>query len=211
MNKMNIIIVGAGGFGKEVAHCLQSLEDFNLIGFADDTIEKGVPVIYDYCSKYKIDELLNISNKVGIVLAISDPNSRKEIHAKIASNVFLSFPNIISKGINIDQTVTLGLGNVFMHGHLQTCDINIGNFNFFNGGSGLGHDVTIGDFNTFGPRSFVAGNVSIGNGNFFALNSSVLAGVTIGNNIRLLVNSTLFKNSKDNQSYYGSPATKVTF
>ena len=67
---------------------------------------------------------------------------------------------------------------------------------------------SIGNFNTFGPRSFIAGNVSIGNYNFFALNSSVLAGITIGDKVRLLVSSTLFKNPKDNQNYYGSPATK---
>lgn len=211
MNKMNIIIVGAGGFGKEVAHCLQSLEDFNLIGFADDTIERGEVVIYDYSIKYKIDELLNISYELGIVLAISDPNARKDVYKKISSNTLLSFPNIISRGINIDSTVNLGIGNIIMHGHLQTCNINIGNFNFFNGGSGLGHDVTIGNFNTFGPKSFIAGNVKIGECNFFALNSSVLAGLKIGDNNRFLVNATLFRSVKNNESYFGSPASKISF
>ena len=208
MTQKNIIIVGAGGFGKEVAHSLQSLDEFNVIGFADDTIDKDEKIIYHYYVKLSIDELINFNEELCIAIAISDPIARQQVYSKLSINARFSFPNIIAKGLNIDTSVTLGQGNIIMHGHLQTCNIKIGDFNFFNGGSGLGHDVIIGNFNTFGPRSFIAGNVRIGNYNFFALNSSVLAGITIGDKVRLLVSSTLFKNPKDNQNYYGSPATK---
>jgi sugar O-acyltransferase (sialic acid O-acetyltransferase NeuD family) len=208
---MNVIIVGAGGFGKEVAHCLEALSDLNVIGFADDTIEIGSNVIYSYVVVCKVDDLLEISEEHGIVIAVAEPKARKDIYDRISKNAAFTFPNVISSSIAIDSSVILGIGNVFMHGHLQTCNIRIGNFNFFNGGSGIGHDVTIGNFNTFGPRCFIAGNVTIGNCNFFALNSSVLASVEVGSSIRLLLNSTLFKNAKDEKSYYGSPARIVNF
>jgi FlaA1/EpsC-like NDP-sugar epimerase len=133
MNKKNIIIVGAGGFGKEVAHSLQSLEEFNILGFADDTIEKGEKIIYDYYVKLSIDELVNFNEELYLAIAISDPIARQQIYNKLSTNTFFSFPNIIAKDINIDSSVTLGQGNIIMHGTLMTCNILVGNFNFFNG------------------------------------------------------------------------------
>ena len=36
---MKAIIVGAGGFGKEIAFLLQSVSRYELIGFVDDSLK----------------------------------------------------------------------------------------------------------------------------------------------------------------------------
>ena len=207
----NIIIVGAGGFGKEVAHSLQSLDEFNVIGFADDTIDKDEKIIYDYYVKFSIDELINFNEELCLAIAISDPIERQQVYFKLSINPCFSFPNIIAKGVNIDTSVTLGQGNIIMHGTLMTCNILVGNFNFFNGSSGIGHDVIIGNFNTFGPRTFIAGSVLIGNECNFMLNSMVLSKVKVPDRVRLLLSSTIFKSPKKSGNYFGSPAMLVNY
>ncbi|EMF0610232.1 sialic acid O-acetyltransferase NeuD family sugar O-acyltransferase, partial [Enterococcus faecium] len=65
---MKAIIVGAGGFGKEIAFLLQSVSRYKLIGFVDDSLKMqnqellGKPVLGT------IDSLIELEEETAIFL-----------------------------------------------------------------------------------------------------------------------------------------------
>jgi sugar O-acyltransferase (sialic acid O-acetyltransferase NeuD family) len=211
-----IIIIGASGFGKEVAYHIKSINkikpSFKIIGFIDDN-----PTILDNEIIYGIkvvgnlnDLLSNRFNVKNICIAIANNSSRVSIVEKLKNRNFI-FPNIIDPSVNFDSSNSIGFGNIIGHHVMLTCNISIGNFNILNGSSGFGHDVTIGDFNLFGPRTSISGCVKIGKLNTFNLNSSIIQNITIGNGNTLNLHSCLFKSIKDDGVYFGVPAMKQKF
>jgi sugar O-acyltransferase (sialic acid O-acetyltransferase NeuD family) len=209
----DLLIYGAGGFGREIACMINAINkqkfQWNLIGFIDDNI--------DLCRKNKYAPILgglsylnNIKKNISVVFSISSPKILQSLILSI-NNSYISFPNIIAPNVNIfDLDVfSLGKGNVIFFGSRISCDVQIGNFNLFNGMVSLGHDVTVGDFNVFGPSTRISGNSIIGNGNYFGAQSTVLQGLKVGDNTRIGVQSVIIRNTKNNSLYYGNPAKKV--
>ncbi|WP_431293706.1 hypothetical protein [Pedobacter sp. P26] len=210
----DIIIYGAGGFGREVHVLLKQINlhgpTFNIMGFVDDNpaLEKGevngLPVLGN------IEFLTGFERRVEVVVALVHP-TKNELVDKLKSNPNLIFPNVIHPGIYWDDTNQIGEGNVLCHGMNLTCNIKIGNFNVFNGRVGLGHDVSLGNYNLFGPNSFIAGTVTVGDFNIFAMNSSVIQQKKIGDFNKINLNSVIIRNTGNHGVYFGVPATKQSF
>jgi sugar O-acyltransferase (sialic acid O-acetyltransferase NeuD family) len=213
---MDLVIYGAGGFGKEIA-CLinhQMSDDFrnkyNFIGFIDDGKPPGTPIKYgDILGD--VSFINEYEGALAVVFSIAQPRILHSAIQKI-TNKNIEYPNVISPGVLFydPDSVVMGKGNVLINGCRISCDVNTGDFNLFNGFVAIGHDVTIGDCNSFGPSSRISGDVKIGNNNFFGLNSAVLQGIKIGNEIRLGAGSILMKDADlADVLYFGNPARKV--
>jgi len=209
-----IVIYGAGGFGREIACLINSINNrkktWELIGFIDDALDK------ENKNKYgkvlgNIDFLNKYSDDLAVVISISNPQLINELVSKI-KNPQIYFPNLIAPNVNFFdfETFNVGKGNVIFFGCRISCDVKIGNFNLFNGQVALGHDVSIGDFNVLGPSARISGNTSVGNLNFFGLQSIVLQGLKIGNNTRIGVNSSVIKNTENDFLYFGNPAKRIS-
>ena len=82
----DLLIIGAGGFGREVAWLVERINNivptWNLKGFIDDnesihgTLEGGYPIIGDS------DYLIKQSNEVWVVCAVGSSKVRKKIIEK---------------------------------------------------------------------------------------------------------------------------------
>lgn len=211
-----LIIIGARGFGKEVAYYIKNINkivpSYKILGFIDDTdgflgkkIIDGLKVIGN------IDDLISKNILVeNVCIAISQNIGRMSVYEKIKC-LKLNFPNIIDPTVNFDDSNTIGVGNILTHHTMLTNNIKLGNFNILNGSVGVGHDTEIGNFNYFGPRSNISGNVKIGDLNSIHMQSSVLEKLTIGNRNTVNLHSSLFKSIKDDGVYFGIPAMKQKF
>lgn len=211
----NIIIYGAGGFGREVLVLLNQINKiqpntWKLIGFIDDDAAKKGISVNGYPVVGGKDYLLDKQESTNVAIALFG-SAKQRVLEQLMRNKELHFPNIIHPDVFIDDSTQLGIGNIICHGCLLTCNIQIGNFNVLNGKVGIGHDVQIGDGNLFGPNSFIAGEVTIGNFNSFAMNSSVIQQRTVGDNNTVNLNSVLIKNIKNDGTYFGVPALKQKF
>lgn len=202
-----IAIYGAGGFGKDIAFLLElSSKQYELIGFFDDTVEKGSKIVgYEVLGG---KEVLNaIPEQLAVVFAINNGAVIKSIHEEI-TNKNVSFPNIFHPRCVIDhKTLNIGIGNVFNIDVIISKDATIGNFNGFNNRATIGHDVMIGDFNHFSPNVQISGGVKIGNHNTFGLNSSIIQYKKVGNLNKIGASSLIIRNVSDENSVFGIPAT----
>lgn len=205
-----IAIYGAGGFGREIASIINSINIVNptweLIGFFDDGVSIGE------CNRYGsvlggLNELNKWKEDLNVVLAIASPAIVKKIVDSIV-NTRISFPNIISPTVLFfdKDSLKIGKGNVICHNCRLSCDVEVGNFNLMNGGVSLGHDVKLGNFNVMQPETRISGETKIGNSNFFGVRSLVLQGLTIGDNTRIGTGSTIIRKTKDGMTYFGNPA-----
>lgn len=214
---MDLVIYGAGGFGKEIACLLHHQmpdsfrETYRFIGFVDDGKPIDTPIKYGNILG-GVSFINEFKGELAVVFSIAQPEVLKGALDKIIKKDII-YPNVISPGVVIYDQISLemGKGNVIVNGCRISCDVTLGDFNLFNGFVAIGHDVVIGDRNIFGPSSRISGDVNIGNGNFFGLNSAVLQGLIIGDEIRLGAGSILMKNARYPKTlYFGNPARKIT-
>lgn len=143
MNKL--IIVGSGGFGREVANVAVSLGFWSGIYFIDDaktvnTTINGIKVIGS--SKALADY------KGDVFVALGNIQARNAIVQDLKINETISFPNIFhpSCGWVYNNLNKLGQGNYIGEGVVGTVNISIGNFNVINIGCLISHDTGIGSF-----------------------------------------------------------------
>lgn len=209
----DIVIYGAGGFGREIACLLKRINakspTWDLIGFIDDGLRVGT--INEYGKVLGGVEYLNaISTPISVIMSIGKPQTVKAIIEKII-NPLVEFPNIIAPDVVFmdADNLTLGKGNVFCTGCLVSCNAKIGDFNSFNDYVSIGHDTVIGNYNAFMTASRVSGIVTIGDCNFFGVNSCMVQGVKIGSNTTLAAGSALIRRTKDGYTYIGVPATAL--
>ncbi len=211
----DILIYGAGGFGKEVFCLLREVNEnnfeWNFLGFLDDNLAVGTDLRFGKVVG-GIEYLENCTEKTSVVLAIGSPNTRELIFNRI-QNSNIDFPNLIAPDFRaLDQeSLTWGQGNIVFSKCSTSVDVSIGNFNIFNSQIAMGHDSQIGDYNTFMPGTKISGSVKVGKGNNFGMNCAVLQNIRIGDRNKLGPLSVLTKSISNDGTYIGSIAKKFAF
>ena len=210
----DIVIFGAGGYGREVACIIKRInnvkQEWNFLGFIDDGLEAGTT--NDYGVVLGNTEFLNSYDKeLFLVIPISNPEIIQKIVNSI-NNKNINYPNIIDPDVLfIDrESVKMGKGNIFSPKTLVSCNVIIGDFNLFNMNDGIGHDATIGNCNTFMPNVNISGGVVIGDRNLFGVKSTMLQYLTMGNDNMVGAHSLIARKAKDGFTYVGVPAIPVS-
>jgi sugar O-acyltransferase (sialic acid O-acetyltransferase NeuD family) len=211
----DIAIYGAGGFGREIACLIHRINavnpQWNLIGFFDDGEAKGSSNEYGTVLG-NIDVLNDWNSPLAVVFAIGSPKAVFTIHSKI-NNKKIEFPNIIAPDLVLfdANNIRMGIGNVICSKCLISCNVEIGNFNVFNGSVNVGHDAVIGNYNSIMPAVCISGGVHIGERNFIGVNSVILQYKTIGNDTTIGAGSVVIRNTKDESTYVGNPASRIKY
>lgn len=209
----DIVIYGAGGFGKEIACVLKRINDiepqWNFLGFIDDTMSPGTTNSYGTILGGE-DFLNHYSKPINVCIAIGSAHSLSTVVSKI-KNPLVQFPNIIDPSVLFvdKESVKIGKGNILYVHTTISCNVTIGDFNILNGSVGVGHDAVIGNYNVLMPNVNISGNVRIGERNTFGLKSSVIQRIGIGNDVTVGAHSFIMRRPKDGQLYMGVPATIV--
>lgn len=210
----DIVIIGAGGFGKEVKTIIDAINKispvWNVKAFYDDAYVNNEDIIDEVKCIGTLDDLIKTKKgEISLVFGIADRDVVNTTVKKLEKINLFSFPNIIHPSVELNSGVVFGKGNVVAAGSIFSCDINIGDFNFFNTFMGVGHDAEVGNFNCFMPRVQISGGVKMGDFNFFGMNSSVIQNKTIENNNTINSYTLLTKNIKSDRKYFGIPGKRI--
>lgn len=210
-----LVIVGTGGFAREVFwHAQNSLgfnEEFKFKCF----IEGNVPIseerncvlpglfkgtVYDYIPEQ--DDIF--------VMAITDVNA-KELVASIVKSKGGKFTNLIHKTALVSEYAKLGEGVVLCPFTTVSCNAVIGDFVMLNVYSDLGHDAVVGDYSSIMSHVDITGYVKVGTHTFWGSGSRALPHVKIGSNTIIGAGSVVINRVKDNQKVFGVPAKVFKF
>jgi sugar O-acyltransferase (sialic acid O-acetyltransferase NeuD family) len=210
-----IVIVGAGGFGREVKFIIdrinQKKQTYNLLGFYDDdknlpNVINGIPFLGD------LKKLITKKESTSVVLGIGDPNVKIKIVERLIANSYLSFPNIIDPiAIIGNDNVALGKGNVICAGVIITCDIKICDFITLNLSCTVGHDTVINDFASFMPSVNISGEVVIEKGVYVGTGAKIINLLSIGEHTVVGAGAVVAKSLPARCTAVGIPAKPIKY
>lgn len=205
--KRSLIIVGAGGLGREVVDIVQTLPKggWREVAFVDDAVPAGktvhgVRVLGDrtLLSGMSPDE-------VEVCIAVGDPVVRKTLVADIASRG-LSFATLIDSTALVRPTVSLGCGVIIGACTFLSCDASIGDHAVVNPGALIGHDVVIGSYAVIGGGAALSGGSRVGEGSLIGASAALLHNTVVGDWCTVAMGARVFAAVMDGQTVLGNPA-----
>lgn len=203
----DIIIVGAGGCGREVANWIEDInkekETWNILGFIDDNLN----VLDVVPSKYKvIGSISNHSPKRNTYYAmgIATPAIKKEI-AEIMMKRGAEFVSIIHPSTKIYSEIPLGRGIITYPNAKISTGCKVGDFVNIQS-TIVGHDVTIEDYVTVSSSCGITGGVKLREGCFLADHAVIAVGLEIGKNSYVGIGSVVIRDVKEGTKVFGNPA-----
>ena len=178
----DLVIIGAGGFGREVAWLVEDINavdlQWNLLGFIDDDFSKegitlnGYPVIGPL-------EKLPAKKTIFAVCAVGATEAKKALVEKAAA-AGLRFANLIHPDVKMSKHIEMGCGNIICAGSILTVNILLGNHVIINLDCTVGHDSIINDYVTCAPSVNISGRVVIEEGCDIGTNAAIIQGKKIG-------------------------------
>ena len=205
-----IIIVGAGGFGREL---LQWIKDINKIenrwiikGFIDDNLNALDNYECDYKVIGKVREWQPEESEV-FACAIANPRIKEKI-TKNLKKKGAKFDSIIHPKVLIGEFNKIGEGVVMYPNARLTVNINMGDFVTLLSSS-IGHDVRIGDFSTISSHCGINGKTKLGKRVFMGTNSTIVSERTVGDDVYIGAGSVVIRNIKSCTKVFGNPARVI--
>ena len=207
----DLYIIGAGGFGREVAWIVERINSikptWNLKGFIDDNetlwgSKEGEYHVFGGC------EYLSALEDVYAVCAVGSSNVRKIIIEKL-KDTSVKFATLVDPSVLYSNSVKIGEGAIVCAGTIITVNVNIGDHVIVNLDCTIGHDAVIDDFVTIYPSVNVSGNVLIGECSELGTGTQIIQGKKVISNTIIGAGAIVVKDCIESGTYVGSPAKKI--
>jgi sugar O-acyltransferase (sialic acid O-acetyltransferase NeuD family) len=218
-NIHKIIILGCGGFGREVHGWLQDAikegalqptdsVTWEIVGFIDDTstapdIFPGLPPILSKIDAYQPEPYSYL------VCAIADPRAKKTLTEKLLARG-AQFLGVVHPTVVIGRNVVIGQGVVICPFTVLSTDLVVGDFVTINSGCTIGHDSSIADYCTLSGHCDVTGGVKLEEGAFLASHAVVIPKVTIGAYAVVGAHSVAIRKVPPGVTVFGVPAKRIS-
>jgi len=209
----DLVIIGAGGFGREVADTVRCInrqkETYHLLGFIDDAEHLKNKTINELTVLGNREDLKRICSgrKVYAIIAIADAGLKRAI-AEDLDGVVL-WENIIHPTAVVSDYCEMGAGNILQAFTIIAPNTVIGSHCMINTRSGMGHDARMEDYVSVMSLCDITGGVCLKEGAYLALSVGIIPGVTIGKEAYLCAGSVVFKDVEPGATMIGNPAKRV--
>lgn len=209
-----IVIVGAGGFGREVKMLIDQINlkecKYEFLGFYDDGFEKGTTINNNQVLG-SIEDLANSSQELNVVVAIGSPEIKRKIVEKLTSAT-IKFPTLIHPSVLIgDEFVSIGNGCIICAGTIITCNIEIRDFVILNLMCTVGHDTVINSFASFMPSVNISGEVVIHEEVYVGTGAKIINQLEIGKQTIVGAGAVVSKTLPEKCTAVGIPAKPIKF
>lgn len=209
----NLLIIGAGGCGREVLQWAKDINEkekrWGIKGFLDDDVDALKEKICDVQVIAKVDDYV-VTPDDEFVCCIGNSNIRKlvteKLKAKGARFVTLIHPNAI-----IADSCTLGEGVIVYPFALVSDNAVIGDGCIINMHSSVAHDSVLGEYCTISAHCDITGTCKVGDRVFMGSTSHMVPGSRIGNDVYICAGSTVMARVRDGLKVLGNPAKIVKF
>lgn len=209
----DLYIIGAGGFGKEVACLVERINEkdpqWNLCGFLDDDGNKHGTMCFGYPVIGGTDCLKDLEQETYVVCAIGTAKIRKKIINKIKEISNLRFATLIDPSVIISKKVTIGEGDIICAGTVFTVDIVLGCHVIIDLNCTVGHDVHIGDFVTAYPGVNISGNCCLGEATELGTGAQIIQGCSSAPGSIIGAGAVVVSDITTKGTYVGVPARLI--
>ena len=201
-----IIIVGAGGFGREVLQWARHAwheHQRKIAGFLSDDPQKldghstGLPIL---------GSPADFEPRPGdyLLLGIGIPGVRRgvaeQLQARGAKFLTLIHPTAI-----VADAATIGVGTVICPYAVVSDAVRLGRFVLVNYHASLGHDAEAGDYVVLSPYATLGGYAAVGPDVFLAIHATVGPNVSLGAGTAVSANSAALSEAPARSFVFGVP------
>lgn len=209
----DIVIIGAGGFGREVAWLIDDInassKQWNLLGYIDDNeaihgeIINGIPVLGGL-------KWLEDNSYVHYVCAIGNALAKKKVVERCTC-INMKAATLVHPTVLKSRYVSIGEGSIICAHNILTVNIQIGVHVIINLDCTIGHDAVINDYCTIYPSVNVSGNTLIGSFSEIGTGTQIIQGINIGSNTIIGAGAVVVKDLPCNCTAVGAPAKPIKF
>lgn len=183
-----IVIVGAGGFGREVVDVVEAINAnsaeplWRVRGVIDDAPDgvnldrldsRGVPYLGTSIAA------IEAGDPCHYVVGIGGTAVRRMIAERFEASGFRA-ATLVHPSVTVGHGVRIGAGSVLCAGARLTTNIELGVHVHLNLNVTVGHDTCIGDFVSVNPLASVSGDCVIEDEVLIGVAAVVLNGLTVG-------------------------------
>jgi len=213
MGSREIVIVGAGGFGREVLDVLRAQnwnhETLKFAGFVSD--EKPDPALLVRIEANwlgSVDDFLSNDAHTSFALGIGNPFTRMQLAERFETEGHEPV-TLIHPSATFGADVTLGSGVVVTSHVSITTNVKIGDHSHINLNVTIGHDCQISRFVTINPSCSVSGNVTLQERVTLGTNCAILQGLMVGEGAVVGAGAVVISDVAANTTVAGVPAHQI--
>lgn len=178
-----IVIVGCGGFGREVLDVVEAINavrlTYRVVGFLDDRYREESEMV----ARRRVPVLGPVSMLAALghhyAIGIGSSADRAVIDGAATASG-LEAVTLVHPAATIGGDNRIAPGAVVCSGARITTNVTVGRHLHLNLNSTIGHDCLVGDHVTINPSVNVSGNVVLGARVNMGTKSVVIPGITIG-------------------------------
>ena len=208
-----LIIVGAGGLGRETAALAEAIAAKNpsqtptVAGFVDDNVSLhgttvlGYPVLGDI-------EWLNEQSALAYVIAVGRSTTRETLFKRITEPSHHPH-SLIHPSVSLHSSVQISPGCLIFQGVVVMLSVSLGRCVIADANATIGHDSILGDFSTVHPGANLSGGITIERSVQVGAGSVILPGKHIGSCATIGAGSVVTKDLPSSCTAVGNPATPI--
>jgi len=203
----NLIIVGAGGFGLEVAAYAEDMHHkgkggFTVKGFMDDAKKVG-----SNHANYPILSNTNAEIDKGAlyIIAVGAPLSRAALAEKLAAKG-ATFTTIIHPQSYVATGVKIGDGSIIAPFAFVGPKAHVGKQCVLNVHACVGHEATLGDYCILSPGAGLNGSAILEEGVFMGSDATITAGQRVGKGAKISAGAVVYTEIPADVVALGNPA-----
>lgn len=213
MQLQKVVMIGAGGFAREVIDVFEAINNikpiYEIMGYI---VEAGYGIPGTYINEKPIlggfEWLEKNKEEVKAICGVGTPEVRFRL-VKKAANLGVSFCKIVHPRAVLTRWVTIGEGSVITAGCILTNNILVGNHVHINLACTIGHDTVIEDFATLAPGAHISGNVKLGEGCYIGTGANIIDKKRVGSWSLVGAGSTIITDIPKNATAVGVPGKVI--
>jgi len=206
----NLIIVGAGGFGREVFTWAKMHPDcgreWRIAGFLDDNLFALDRFDYPISIIGSIADYRPVEEDV-CVCAIGAPLIKQAVCERLLGRS-AKFISLVHPSAILGSNVQLGQGVIVCPYAVVTCDVQIGDFVAINCHSTVGHDAKIGHWVTLSGHCDVTGQAELGDRVFLGSGARILPSKKVGSDALIGAGAVVIQGVAAGMKVFGNPARR---
>ncbi len=211
MTQHRVVIVGAGGFGREVLDIIEAQQAagdvIEFAGFIDDgevqldrLVRRGAQLLGSSESLTGMD--------VAYVIGVGAGATREQLAERLAGSRCRQQP-LIHPQATVGGDVLFGEGCIVAAGARLTTNIRCGTHVDVHVNATVGHDCLLDDFVSLYPAAVVSGDVQLHRGATIGTAATVLRGLSIGQGAMVGAGAVVVKDVEPGTVVVGVPAQPV--
>jgi acetyltransferase EpsM len=199
---LRLLILGAGGFAKEVADVVLRT-GHEVAGFFEERPSllerppRGAPILHSLLE----------ADFDGVVVGVGDTALRRRFFETLADEY--ECPPLVDPSAVVSRFATIGRGSLVMQGCVVNADAVVGRDVILNVGCCVAHDCVVGDHAHLAPCVMLGGGAHVGAGAFCGTSAVVLPQRRVGEWSVCGAGAVVTRDVPDGAVAHGVPARAV--